>query len=109
MLIAKICEQHSTWRSIRVGCIPVIIADSLDIYAPIMKSSLTMSDHSIRMNEEEFFQDTEKVLMRLKDLDDAEIESKIKHLAFAQCVIFTDHPESLFGCACIFKRSKDGN
>ena len=96
-------HSHALWRAIRVGCIPVIAADSLPIYAPMFKSTLNMSEYAVVVSEQELVTDTEKTLLKLHDMSDAEIEAKVRHLAFAQRVIMTDHPQSLFVPAFIYE------
>ena len=89
-------HSHSLWRSIRVGCIPVIASDHLPTFAPLFKSTLNMSDFSVMLKEQDLVNNPTQTLLKLNDMSEDEIESKIKHLAFAQRVIFTDHPQSLF-------------
>ncbi len=89
-------HSHALWRSIRVGCIPVISADVLPIFAPMFKSTLNISDYSIILKEQELVANPAKILLELNDISEEDIDVKIKHLAFAQRVIFTDHPQSLF-------------
>ena len=88
--------SHALWRSIRIGCIPVIASDNLPIWGPIFKSTINMSDYGVIVSEKAFVNNPEKTLLKLNDMSEAEIEVKMKHLAFAQRVIFTDHPDSLF-------------
>eukprot|EP00978_Attheya_sp_CCMP212_P003325 scaffold6853_cov50-Attheya_sp.AAC.2 len=89
-------HSHALGRSIRVGCIPVVAADVLPIYSPMFKATLNMSDYAVILSEQDLVNNAEKTLLKLNEMSDAEIELKIKHLAFAQRVIFTDHPQSLF-------------
>jgi hypothetical protein len=89
-------HSHSLWRSIRVGCIPVIVSKHLPVYAPMFKSTLNMSDYAVILDEEEMLRNPTETLLKLREMSYEEIEMKIMHLAFAQKVIFTDHPESLF-------------
>jgi hypothetical protein len=89
-------SSHSLASSIRAGCIPVIISDKLHVWGPILKSSINMSDYGVILNEQDFMNDIEGTLMRLNEMSEAEVEAKIQYLAFAQRVIFTDHPNSLF-------------
>ena len=87
---------HSHWRAIRNGCIPVISSDSLPIYSPLFKSTLNVLDYAVFVRESELVQDPERALLKLTEMSVADMEGKIRHLAFAQRVIFTDHPKSLF-------------
>lgn len=89
-------SSHALWRSIRLGCIPVIISDNLPVWGPILKSTLNMSDYGVIVSEKSFVNDPTSTLLKLNEMTKAEIEVKIKYLAFAQRVIFTDHPNSLF-------------
>ena len=89
-------HSHALWRSIRVGCIPVISADVLPIFAPMFKSTLNMTDYAIVLREQELVNNPGKTLLQLDRISEEDIEVKIKHLVFAQRVIFTDHPQSLF-------------
>uniref|UniRef100_A0A7S3Q241 Exostosin GT47 domain-containing protein n=1 Tax=Chaetoceros debilis TaxID=122233 RepID=A0A7S3Q241_9STRA len=89
-------HSHALWRSIRVGCIPVIVSNQLPVYAPMFKSTLNMSDYAVMLDEKDLLNDPRKALLKLDNMTEDEIRVKIKHLAFAQRVIFTDHPRSLF-------------
>ena len=89
-------HSHALWRSIRVGCIPVIISKHLPVYAPIFKSTLNMSDYAVILDEDELLRNATKALLTLREMTMQQVEIKLLHLAFAQRVLFTDHPESLF-------------
>ena len=89
-------HTHAFMRSIRVGCIPVIISNPVPIHSPILKSSIHMSDYAIILDEEVFINNPHKALLKLKDIPEEHIDIKLKHLAFAQRVLFSDHPQSLF-------------
>eukprot|EP00557_Chaetoceros_sp_GSL56_P007581 CAMPEP_0176499766 /NCGR_PEP_ID=MMETSP0200_2-20121128/13123_1 /TAXON_ID=947934 /ORGANISM="Chaetoceros sp., Strain GSL56" /LENGTH=628 /DNA_ID=CAMNT_0017898249 /DNA_START=142 /DNA_END=2025 /DNA_ORIENTATION=+ len=67
-------------RSVRAGCIPVVIADCLPVYAPVFKSILNMSEYAILLEEKKFVEDPEGELLKLLDLKEDVIQSKIKHL-----------------------------
>ncbi len=89
-------HSHALWRSIRVGCIPVILADTLPIFAPMFKSTLNMTEYAIILKEDDILINAQQTLLQLQNISEEDLKTKIKHLAFAQRVIFTDHPQSLF-------------
>ncbi len=84
-------------RSIRTGCIPVVISDLLHVFAPPFKSTLNFSDYSIMIEEKDFIDDPWGTLHRVYNgLTENEVKRKLNAIAFVQRVIFLDHPESLF-------------
>ena len=89
-------HSRTMWRSIRDGCIPVIASDVLPILAPLYKNSINVYDYAVVLEEEDFLSNVTKTLLRLNDMSEEDIRMKLKHLAFSQRVIFTDHPQSLF-------------
>ena len=97
---------HSHWRAIRNGCIPVIASDSLPIYSPLFKSTLNVLDYAIFVGESELVENPEGALLKLTTMSVTDIETKIRHLDFAQRVIFTDHPNSLFVPAFLREATK---
>ena len=97
---------HSHWRAIRNGCIPVIASDSLPIYSPLFKSTMNVLDYAIFVGESELVENPEGALLKLTTMSVTDIETKIRHLDFAQRVIFTDHPNSLFVPAFLREATK---
>lgn len=83
-------------RTVKVGCIPVIVSDMLPYYAPAFKSTINVSDYSIFIDERTFIADPMKALSTLSAMTEEEIREKVKALAFAQRLLIPDHPESLF-------------
>jgi hypothetical protein len=55
-----------------------------------------MSDYAVILDEEELLRNATKALLTLREMTMQQVEIKLLHLAFAQRVLFTDHPESLF-------------
>ena len=74
----------------------MVSSDHLPIFSPLFKSTLNMSDYSVIVKEQDLVNNPAQTLLKLNDLSEDEIEAKIKHLAFAQRVMFSDHPQSLF-------------
>jgi Exostosin family len=89
-------QSHSLLRSVRAGCLPVVISDHYPWYAPCLKSSMQIEDYSIMIPEAEFMRDPLHELLKLNDISDTVIEGKIANLSLAQRVLLPDHPESLF-------------
>ena len=84
-------------RAIRVGCIPVIISDIYNRYAPSYKTTLNMSDYAIFVKETDFVVNPWGELHRIyTSLTEVDIRQKLAAVSFAQRVIFPDHPDSLF-------------
>mmetsp|Transcript_35013 Transcript_35013/g.59443 ORF Transcript_35013/g.59443 Transcript_35013/m.59443 type:complete len:485 (-) Transcript_35013:121-1575(-) len=84
-------------RAVRVGCIPVVISDLYPRYAPSFKSTLDMSEYAVLVEEEAFVVDPWGTLHRVyAGLTETDVKRKLTALAFAQRVIFPDHPDSLF-------------
>lgn len=89
-------HTHALIRAVKVGCIPVIVADCYALYSPILKSSVDMYDHVIFLDEARFLEDPLRELQSLQRISDVDIRMKLKALAFAQRVVIPDHPDSLF-------------
>jgi hypothetical protein len=89
-------HSHSLLRAVKLGCIPVVVAEGYALFAPTLKSSVDMHDYAIFIKEKRFLSDPLGELQRLQYLPEDVVRRKIKALAFAQRVLFHDHPESLF-------------
>jgi hypothetical protein len=89
-------HTHALMRAVKVGCIPVIISDYYPIYAPTLKSTLSMEDYCIFIPEDDFIANPEKELMALANLTEEFLRTKIEALQFAQQVALHDSPDSLF-------------
>jgi len=89
-------HSHAFFRSVRSGCVPVVASDSLPIFSPVFKNTLSMDDYAVVLKEQDLLTDPRGTLLQLQNLDKGYIEKKIKNLQFAQRVWFHDYPESLF-------------
>jgi hypothetical protein len=89
-------HTHALLRSVKVGCIPVVVSDWYPEYAPTFASTLDMRDFCIFIDEKRFLVDPGGELRALEQLPESTIRSKIRALAFAQKVVAWDHPESVF-------------
>lgn len=89
-------HTHSLLRSVKFGCIPVVVADLYPNFAPTFSSTIRMEDYCIMLDESSFLRDPLKELSKIQDLTEDQIKEKLQWLAFAQRIFFTDHPESLF-------------
>ena len=55
-----------------------------------------MSKYAVMVDENEMVNDPHGTLLKLQNMTEEEVMMKIMHISFAQRVIFTDHPQSLF-------------
>jgi Exostosin family len=99
-------QSHSLRRSVRAGCIPVVISDHWTWYAPCFKSTMEIEDYSIMIKEADFIKDPQHELLKLNDISDSVIEAKIANLSLAQRLLLPDHPESLFVPALVKEAMK---
>ena len=88
--------SRSQLRAVKVGCIPVIVSNMLEYYAPIFKSSIAVSDYAIMVDEHEFLADPVAALMKVKNSSEEVLCEKVEYLRLAQRLLIPDHPESLF-------------
>ncbi len=88
--------SRSQLRAVKVGCIPVIVSNLLEYYAPIFKSSIRVSDYSIMVDEDEYLADPVGELMKVKNMSEEILCEKMEYLKLAQRLLIPDDPESLF-------------
>jgi len=89
-------HSHALMRAIKVGCIPVIVADFYPWFAPTFKSTIQMQDYAVFIEEKLFIEDPLKELLELREMSPHDIQEKLQWLAFAQRLFFPEHPDSLF-------------
>ena len=84
-------------RSLKVGCIPVVASDAYPWYAPSLPSTLNFTDYTIVIDEQAFLRNPWRELHSVySELTEAGVQQKLKAVAYAQRVMFTDHRDSLF-------------
>ena len=98
--------SHALYRSVKVGCIPVVVSDAYPDYSPAMPSILNIEDYCIFIPESDFMKDPVGELANLANLPDRLIAEKLQALAWAQRVVIPDHPESLFVPAFLWESQK---
>jgi len=98
--------SHALYRSVKVGCIPVVVSDAYPDYSPAMPSVLRIEDYCIFVTESDFIKDPLGELAKLADLPERLIAEKLQALAWAQRVVIPDHPESLFVPAFLWESQK---
>jgi hypothetical protein len=89
-------HSHALLRAVKAGCIPVVVSDLYEYYAPTFRSSLDMRDFCIFIDEDKFVNDPANTLQELDELSEDQVRAKLAALRFAQRVVAPDHPESLF-------------
>lgn len=89
--------SHALLRSVRVGCIPVVISDCLPLYAPVLSSGVVdMYEYAVVLSEQRFVRDPLAALRSLTVLPETLIRTKLAALRLVQRVTVPDHPRSLF-------------
>jgi len=90
-------HSRALLRSIRVGCIPVVVSQMYPVYAPTLKSVLNFTEMTIMVDEQAFITNPWGELHRVyAQLTKELVQQKLNAISFAQRVIFPDHPKSLF-------------
>ena len=89
-------HSHALLRAVKAGCIPVVVSDLYEYYAPTFRSSLNMRDFCIFIDEDKFVKDPARTLQELDELSEDQVQAKLAALRFAQRVVAPDHPKSLF-------------
>jgi hypothetical protein len=86
-------------RTIRQGCMPVIVSDMLPYFQPMFRSTLLkLEDFAVVVSERDFLDSPAQTLNRATttDLSEQELRSKLEGLALVQRMLVLDHPASLF-------------
>lgn len=89
-------STHALLRSVRVGCVPVVVSDAYPLYAPSMPHSISMHDYCIFIKETDFIQNPLRELSKVLQLGSTLIQQKLAALTMAQRIVLPDHPSSLF-------------
>ena len=89
-------HTHALVRTIRAGCMPVVISDYYPQFGSPLSSIVAMEEYSIMIPEAEFISNPTQALLKLRDIPTEILQSKIQALQFLQRVLFPDHPDTLF-------------
>lgn len=104
-------SSRSLYTAVRVGCMPLIVSNSLPFYQPMFRSLLRYEDFSIMVEEEEFVSSpSESLKNAISTLTEEELKKKIHGLSLLQRILVLDHPKSLFISAFVHEtitRQKD--
>lgn len=90
--------SRALFRAIRAGCLPVIVSDALEAYAPLFRSWLRLEDFALRVPEHDFARHARDALVRaVHGVSPRVWEQKLQGLALIQRIVVLDHPSpSLF-------------
>mmetsp|Transcript_10661 Transcript_10661/g.16224 ORF Transcript_10661/g.16224 Transcript_10661/m.16224 type:complete len:496 (-) Transcript_10661:237-1724(-) len=84
-------------RSVRNGCIPLIVSDPLPFYQPLYERTLQYDDFALIIREDDFLMDPIGSLdTAVSSLSPANIMHKLEGLRLLQRIIAVDQPGSLF-------------
>ncbi|KAL7465678.1 hypothetical protein ACHAXS_006000 [Conticribra weissflogii] len=100
-------SSRSLYTSIRIGCLPVIISDSLPFYQPLFNTLLRYEDFAIMIDETSFLKDPSGTLnSAVTSLSEADLRGKLCGLSAIQRILALDHPSSLFVEAFVHETSE---
>jgi hypothetical protein len=85
-------HSHTLLHSLRAGCIPVVVSDFYEEYAPSFKSILAIKDWTIVIDEAEFLKDPAGQVRALNELPLAFMEEKIANVSLAQSIVLSESP-----------------
>lgn len=94
-------NSHALLRSVRAGCLPIVISDTYPIFNPALQSSLDMDDFAFFIPEQSFLRDPKGELLKFAKLSRQTIYEKIQGVRLAQRILMPDHPQSLLVAALI--------
>jgi hypothetical protein len=90
-------SSRSFFTSIRVGCVPVIVSNSLPHYQPLFRSLIGFDEFSIIINETDFLSaPAESLNNAIHSLSQNEEKELVQGLELLQRLLILDHPQSLF-------------
>jgi hypothetical protein len=88
--------SRALFRSIRSGCLPVVVCDMFPYLGPVFRSFLHFNDFAIMVPEADFLPNPAHALNQATNISKAQLQHKIRGLALAQRILSVDHPQSLF-------------
>ena len=89
-------QTRCLWRSIRAGCIPLVISNMWPRYAPIFKSFLNMTNYAVLVDENQFLHNPVATLVQATNMTTVELQAKIEGLNLVRRMILPHLPSSLF-------------
>ena len=101
-------HTHALLRAVQVGCIPVVVSDYYERYAPTFRSLIRMDDYSVLIDEHRFVEDPIGTLVSdLVGLSEESTRRKLEGLRYAQRIMLMDHPDSLFVPALLYAANQE--
>ena len=89
-------HTHALIRTIRAGCVPVVISDYYPAFGAPFSSIIAMEEYSIMIPEAEFLANPAQSLLSLRNIPLEILEKKIQGVQYVQRILFPDHPQTLF-------------
>ena len=89
-------HARSLMRAVKMGCIPVVISDYYEQYAPTFPSMFNMSLFTIKIPEATFMADPVESLKNVLGTSEELLQDKIHMLRIVQKAFAHDHQQSLF-------------
>ena len=95
--------SRSLFRAIRSGCMPLVVSDALEAYAPLFRSWLRYDDFAVRVPEADFAHNPAQALEQASSrLSTRQMQQKLDGLALVQRILVLDDDHHLTSPSSLF-------